>query len=421
MIEIFKSLEKYNFWAEEKTIPVGFVRTAGLQKLKPFCGTRLVKVIVGQRRVGKSYLLRQLIDLMRKQGVLPKNIFYLNKELIEFDAIKTYRDLDQLIRFTKKKLKIKGKMTILLDEVQEIEGWEKIVNSLSQDYTDDYELFITGSNSTMLSSELSTLLSGRFVSFELLPFSYEEYIAFKKIPVGKVSYLEYLQTGGLPELFHLQEEEQKRHYINSLKDTILLKDIVTRYQIKNAALLERVFLFLTDNIGNLFSQHSIVQYLSSHYEKTNHETLSNYLRFLTECFLIHEVPRFDIKGKSILSGNKKYYLNDLSFRKFLHSGFDLGLGKHLENSIYLHYRSRGYRISVGSFGKQEVDFIVEKDGVKHYLQVAYSIQDQAVLKRELEPLKNIRDSYQKTIISLDDVSFGNVEGIRHVLAWELGE
>lgn len=419
MTEIFKHLEKYNFWAKKEKVPTGFLRKEALQQLQPYFGSRLIKVIIGQRRVGKSYLLRQVIDALRNQGVPPKNIFYLNKELIEFDRIKTYRDLHVLIRLTKKKLNVKGKMIIMLDEVQEIDGWEKIVNSLSQDYRHAYELFITGSNSTMLSSELSTLLSGRYVSFELLPFSYQEFIAFKNLPKGKASYLDYLQTGGLPELFHLHEEEQKRHYISSLKDTILLKDIVERYQIKDAALLERVFLFLTDNIGNLFSLHSIVKYLNTHGENTSHETLSHYLRFLTQCFLIHEIPRFDIKGKNILSASKKYYLNDLSFRRFLHSSFDAGLGKHLENSIYLYYRNQGYQLFVGSLGKKEVDFIVEKKGTKTYIQVTYSLLDPKVMKRELEPLNSIHDAYEKIIISLDDVSFGNKEGVKHLCAWEL--
>jgi predicted AAA+ superfamily ATPase len=419
MIEIFTVLKKYNFWDNNKKIPLGFLRKGPLEKLKPFLGNRLVKVIMGQRRVGKSYLLRQVIDLLRTSGTPAKNIFYLNKELVDFDAITTYRDLQALIAFTKKKLKIKGKMVILLDEVQEIAGWEKIVNSLSQNYKTSDELIITGSNSTMLSSELATLLSGRYVSFELFPFSYAEFREVQNLPQSKESFLSYLKTGGLPELFHLPEEEQQRHYVVSLKDTILLKDIVQRFGIKNAPLLERLFLFLSDNIGNLFSLYSILRTLQTAHEKVSHETLGHYMQYLCQCFLIHEVPRYDVKGKSIFGSSKKYYLNDLSFRRYLHSSFDPGLGKHLENAIFLHYRSEGYKVMVGSIGKQEVDFIVEKGTTKKYIQVAYSLQDSKVLKRELTPLQSIRDAYEKILISLDDTSFGNIEGISHRLAWEL--
>lgn len=419
MIEIFNTLKKSNFWDSKKVIPVGFVRTAVLKRMQPFFGTPLVKVIIGQRRVGKSYLLRQVIDMLQKSGTPARSIFYLNKELIDFDRIKTAKDLQQLIALTKKKLKITGKMVIFLDEVQEIDDWEKIVNSLSQDYRNSYELFITGSNSTLLSGELATRLSGRFVAFEVFPFSFSEYCGIKRLPKTKTSYLSYLKTGGLPELFHLAEEEQKRHYIAALKDTILLRDIVERYRIKDAPFLNELFLFLSDNIGNVFSYHSMLQYLKTHHKNISHETLSHYVHYLCQCFLIHEVPRFDLKGKSILSSNKKYYLNDLSFRRYLHSSFDPGLGKLLENAIYLHYRSLGDAVSVGTLGKKEVDFVVERGGKRTYVQVAYTLSDPKVLKRELEPLQNIRDHYEKTLISLDDVSFGNQDGIEHQLAWEL--
>jgi predicted AAA+ superfamily ATPase len=244
---------------------------------------------------------------------------------------------------------------------------------------------------------------------------YTEYLGLEK---NKTSYLAYLQSGGLPELFHLSEEETKRHYIASLKDTILFKDIVQRYQIKDAALLEKVFVFLADNIGGLFSLNAIVHYLTSHRHKTNHETISNYVNYLRQSYLIHEVERFDVKGKSILAGNKKYYLNDLAFRTYLSSSFDAGLGRALENSIYLYYRAQGYKIFVGTLGKQEVDFVIEKGKEKKYIQAAYSLTGPKVLERELAGLTGIRDHYEKWVLTLDDLSFGSKEGIRHGLAWE---
>jgi len=254
MLEMFKSLEKYNYWSREADISLGYLRDAYLNRIDPYLGNRLIKVIVGQRRVGKSYLLRQIIYSLLKKKVNPRNIFYLNKELVDFDDVRNYMDLHKLIIFTKKRLKIRCKMYIFIDEVQNISEWEKVVNSLAQDHKDQYELFITGSNSTMLSGELADKLSGRYISFEMFPFSYAEYIDYYKLNKSKESYLNYLKSGTLPELFHLQEEETKRHYVSSLKDTVLLKDIVQRHQIKDAALLERVFLFLADCVLSEFSR-----------------------------------------------------------------------------------------------------------------------------------------------------------------------
>lgn len=418
MTEIFKKLKKYNFWSKE-TVPVGFLRTMYLERIKKYMGNNLIKVLIGQRRVGKSYILRQIIQMLMNQKINQKNIFYLNKELIDFDTIKTYKDLSNLIDEYTKKLKPKGKIYIMLDEIQGIEQWEKIVNSLSQDYKKQYEVFITGSNSNLLSGELATYLSGRSISFEILPFLFDEYIEYFNLKKNKENYLSYLQTGGLPELYRLQDEETKMNYISSLKSTILLKDIVARFSIKDVNLLEDLFTFLTDNIGNLFSVNKIVQYLDSHKRKTNYETIANYMDYLKQSFLIHEVERYDIKGKSLLAGNKKYYLNDLAFRNYLSSGFDEGIGKKLENSLYIYYRALGYQIYIGSIGKEEVDFIIEKAGERKYVQMTYLLTTKKVIEREFRSLEKIRDAYEKMVISLDDVSFGNRKGIKHIRPWEI--
>lgn len=417
MLEIIKALEKYNSWGGKGVPSPGWPRKKYLEQVSPYLGNSLIKVIVGQRRVGKSYLLRQIITELIKKGVNPKSIFYLNKELVDFDPIRSYSDLQRLIKEVRKHLHVKGKMLIFLDEVQEIKEWEKVVNSLSQDPHQSYELVITGSNSTMLSSELATRLSGRYIVMEVFPFSFQEFCGFLGLPLEKKSYLSYLKSGGLPELFHLTDEETKRNYIASLRDTILLKDIVARYQIKDASLLLRLFGFLTDNIGNLFSLNSVIKAINKDYH-TNHETVSNYVEYLKTSYLFHETLRFDLKGKRILAGNKKYYLNDLSFRNYLSSSFDPGFGKHLENSIYLHYRLKGYRVYIGSLRTKEIDFVVEKGDERKYVQVAYSIANPKVMKREFTGLEDIRDSYEKLVISLDDISFGNKDGIRHYCAWD---
>ena len=418
MIEIFKKLKKYNYWNKNK-IKTGFVRNIYLKRIKKYIDNNLIKVLIGQRRVGKSYILRQIIQELINNKVNPKNIFYLNKEMVDFDEIKNYKDLKRLIDFYKKELKVRGKIYILLDEVQEINQWEKIVNSLSQNYKNKYEIFLTGSNSKLLSGELATYLSGRYVCFDIFPFSFNEYTKYFNIFKNKDNFLDYLKIGGLPELYKLKDEETKNHYISSLRDTILLKDIVQRYKIKDAYLLERIFKFLIDNIGNLFSINSVVNYLNSHKIKTNFETVANYVNYLVQSFLIYEVERFDLKGKAILLGGKKYYLNDLSFKNYLSSSFDYGLGKHLENAIYIHYRLLGYKIYVGKIAEKEVDFIIEKDKEKKYIQVAYNLLDKKVIEREFSGLEKIQDAYEKVVISLDDVSFGNKNGIKHLLAWEI--
>lgn len=420
MIEIFKKLRKYNYWNREK-ISVGFSRKTYTNKIAKFTGNNLIKVILGQRRVGKSYILRQIMQSLIESGVNRKNIFYLNKELVDFDDIGNYKDLHKLIEFYKKELKVRGKIYIFLDEVQEIDGWEKITNSLAQDHKQIYELFISGSNSKMLSSDLATYLSGRYVEFLIFPFLYEEYIRFKKLPRGKESYLEFLKTGGLPELFNLPSLEMKEHYLSALINTVLLKDVIGRYKVKDVRLLEDLFKFLVDNIGNIFSVNAIVRFLDSKKIKTNNETIGNYLSYILESYIFHEVERFDIKGKNILSNNKKYYLNDLSFRNYLSSSFDAGLGKHLENAIYIYFRAKGYKIFVGNLGKKEVDFIIEKGQRKKYIQVAYSISNKKVANREFGNLQEIGDSYTKMVISLDDTSFGFQNGIEHICAWDLNK
>ena len=418
MIEIFKKLKKYNYWQKQK-IEAGFIRDIYLNRINKYIGNNLIKVFIGQRRVGKSYILRQIIQELISKKVNPKNIFYLNKEIADFDEIKNYKDLKKIIEFYKKELKVKGKIYILLDEIQEIGQWEKIVNSLSQDYKEKYEIFLTGSNSKLLSGELSTYLSGRYACFEIFPFSFDEYAKYFNKPKDKNSFLKYLQTGGLPELYKLEDEEIKIHYVSSLRDTILLKDIVQRHKIKDAYLLENIFKFLTDNIGNLFSVKAVVDYLNSHKIKTNFETVSNYINYLLQSFLIYGVERFDIKGKAILSAGKKYYLNDLSFKNYFSSSFDYCLGKHLENIIYIHYRLAGYKIYVGRIGESEIDFIVEKGRDKKYIQAIHSLTNKKIIKKEFGNLKKARDAYEKIVISMDDVSLGDKNGIKHKLAWKI--
>ncbi|PIS22675.1 AAA family ATPase [candidate division WWE3 bacterium CG08_land_8_20_14_0_20_41_10] len=422
MDEVLQSLTKYNNWGSKPALPtpepLGYRRSLYLDKVEKYLNNPLAKVLMGQRRTGKSYILRQIIQDLQKK-VSPQNTFYLNKEFLEFDAIKSYQDLNTLVASYKKRYQPQGKIYYFFDEIQEVVGWEKIVNALTQNFTEPCEVFITGSNSKMLSTELSTYLSGRFVQFEVFPFVFNEYCNFTKLPKTKESYLKFLQTGGLPELFKLQDREVQVNYVSSLTDTILLNDIVKKFSVRDPALLGSLFKFVSDNIGNLSSPNTIVGFLKSAKVNTNYETVSNYLTYLSQALLIHEVDRFDIKGKALLTGAKKYYLNDLSFKNYLFSSFDVGLSKHLENAIYIYYRQQGYKVYVGTVGNLEVDFILEKSSDKKYVQVCYNLTDDKVISREFTPLESIKDNYEKIVVGLDDTSYGNKNGIKHLLAWEL--
>ena len=420
MADKFAILERYNFW--KGTVPeLGLRRNEYLNKIADFIGNKLVKVLVGQRRVGKSYILRQIIFSLIGQGVSPKNIFYLNKEFADFDFITAYGHLDDLIKRYKQTLMPEGKIYLFIDEIQNIEGWEHLINSYSQDFTQNCEIFISGSNTQLLSGELATLLSGRYVQFQILPFSYREYIEIEQLDNSKTSYQNYLKSGGLPELFHLPNDETKRHYVTSIKDTILLRDIIQRYRIKDARLLEDIFIFLVNNASNLISINKIVNYFKSKNRKTNYETVANYIGYLKNTFLVHQVDRFNIKGKDIVSGNCKYYINDLAFKNYLYPGFEYGLGYKLENLIYLQLLNSGYTIYTGVMRDKEIDFVASKNNRDIYLQVAYLLIDKKTIEREFGELERIPDNYEKFVISLDDLSLQNYKGIKHVLAWQLND
>jgi len=420
MDEYFDDLAKYNFWESNPT-NLGFLRTAYTQKIKAYSGNRLIKVLVGQRRAGKSYLLRQLVLGLIESGVPRQNIFFLNREMADFDFVKSYKELDALFKLYKERLKPVGRIYLFLDEIQNIESWEKLVNSYSQDYTAEYELYISGSNSKLLSGELATLLSGRYVSFEILPLSYREFLGISAQTQGKDSYLNYLQTGGLPELFQLNQEDVKRNYVSALKDTVLLRDIIQRHTIKDVQLLEDVFVFLVNNASNLISIKNIVNYFKSNNRKTSYETVSAYIGYIEDAFLIHKVERYNIKGKETVGGVAKYYINDLSFYNYLYRGFGYGVGYLLENLLYLELRKANYQVYVGNIKGHEVDFVATKGERIIYIQCAYLLYDKQTIEREYVSLEAIDDNYEKVVVSMDDVSLPSKEGVKHLQAWNFAE
>lgn len=418
MEENFKSLKKYNFW--NGNVPqLGFLREHYTKNIFNYINNKLIKVLVGQRRSGKSYILRQIAHQLITTGVNPKNIFYINKEFIDFDFVGNYKDLEQLVKLYKIQLKPKGKIYLFIDEIQNISEWERFVNSYSQDFSESYELFISGSNSKMLSGELATLLSGRYVTFEVFPFSFEEYTGVTNSEINKQSYISYMENGGLPELFVLPNEDTKRNYVTSVKDTVLLRDIIQRYSIKDPKLLEDLFIYLVNNASNLLSVNNIVNYMKSSGRKTTYDTVSNYIGYIEDTFLIHKAERYDIRGKETISGNSKYYSNDLAYKNYLYSGFGYGIGYQLENLIYLELKRAGYEVFVGAIPNKEVDFVAKKADKVIYLQSAYLLIDEETMQREYSSLEAIKDNYEKIVVSLDDVQFPQNKGIKHIQAWNL--
>ncbi len=416
MDENFIALKKYNFW--NGNVPqMGFLRENYLETIRNYFNNKIIKVIVGQRRTGKSYILRQIAQELITNGVNPNNIFYLNKEFTDFDFVSDYKDLENLVKQYQQTIKPKGKVYLLIDEIQNIVAWERFANSYSQDFTKSYELFISGSNSKMLSGELATLLSGRYVSFEIFPFGFTEYVGISKQDINKQSYLSYMESGGLPELFVLPNQETKRHYTSSIKDTVLLRDIIQRNAIKDPKLLSDLFDYLVNNASNLVSINNIANYLKSGGRKTTYDTVANYISYIEYTFLVHKAERYNIKGKDIISGNAKYYLNDLAYKNYLYSGFGYGIGFKLENLVYLELRRFVFEVFVGILPNKEVDFVAKKADYLLYVQCAYSLADEETAKRKYAVLEEIADSYEKVVVSLDDVTFPQNKGIKHVQAW----
>jgi len=418
MEEKFNSLKKYNFW--NGNVPQqGFLRIDYLNAIKSYCHNTLVKVIVGQRRTGKSYILRQIASDLIANGVHPHNIFYLNKEFIDFDFVNQYTDLEELIKLYQVTLKPQGKIYLFLDEIQNIAQWERLVNSYSQNFTESYEVFISGSNSKMLSGELATLLSGRYVNFEIFPFSFKEYAGITQQNSNKQTYINYMQSGGLPELLILPNEETKRHYVASVKDTVLLRDVIQRHAIKDPKLLEEIFIYLVNNAANLLSINNVTNYLKSKGRKTTYDTIANYIGYIEDTFLLHKAERLDIKGKDTIAGNVKYYCNDLAYKNYLYAGFGYGLGYQLENLIYLELRRMGYEVYIGVLPNKEVDFVAIKASQKLYVQSTYLLIDEVTIKREYASLEAINDNYTKIVVSLDDIVMPVNKGIIHLQAWKL--
>lgn len=419
MDEKLKIIAPYNLWAGN-TLPTGYVRKDYIEHLKDFLDNNLVKVLIGQRRVGKSYIMRQLAMMLVENGVDRRNIIFINRELSVFEFIQTDRDLMELIDTYKKFFNPSGRTYIFIDEVQDIEKWEIAVNSLAQDYTLDNEIFISGSNSKLLSGELATRLSGRYIEIRIYPFSYNEYIGIRGFETkGRESFLGYMNTGGLPELFHLHGDEIAQRYIEGLRDSIMLKDIVKRYTVKDVGLLESLFGYLVNNSANLISVGSIMKYMKGRGSRASYETISSYIGYLQDAYLLHKSARYNVSGKELLAGSFKMYPNDQSYHNYLFPNTRFGKGYILEGIVYLELIRKGYKVETGVVRDGEIDFVATLAGRKLYIQVAYIIADEETAEREYRVFRSIKGEGEKYLVTLDDDLFPVRDGVRHIQVWNL--
>jgi len=371
-------------------------RSSYFKKIKPFIDKDLVKIIVGQRRVGKSYFMLQVMDEIKK--IHPRaNIIYINKE--SYDFVNIYDD-KQLMKCIKRKEK-KGKNYLFIDEVQEIKNWQKVIRSLNA--TGNFDIYCTGSNADLLSGELATLLAGRYIEIKVYSLSYKEFLRFHNLDDAETSLQKYWQFGGLPYLIHLDlQDEVVYDYLKNIYNSILLKDVIARYNIRNVSFLENLTQYLADNIGSFISSSKISKFLKNQKLEVHNATILEYLNFLAKTFFVAEVNRRDVVGKKIFENNPKYYFQDLGLRNVLVGYRPNDAAKILENAVYNHLKVLGYNIYVGKLDKYEIDFVAEKDNEKIYIQVAYKIHKNNI-DREFGNLLRIKDGYSKIVISMDEM------------------
>lgn len=371
-----------------------------MEKLKLWKDKQVIKVITGIRRCGKSTLLKQFKEYLLGQGVKEEQCIFLLLDDLQNENLREYHCLYEYIT---ERLTEGQKYYIFLDEIQLVPEFQKAVDSLY--LKENVDIYLTGSNAYMLSGELATLLSGRYVEIGMLPFSFREYMEATGLE-KKQAFQKYFLQGGFPYASQIREEEAYQEYIAGIFHTVLLKDIVDRKKINDIKLLESILRFLADNVGNVVSSKKIADTLTSMGRKTTSITVDNYLRALQEAFVLYEAERYDVKGKQFLQSLCKYYLVDMSFRTHLLGTKTRDFGHVLENIVYLELIRRGYRVSVGKVDLEEVDFVARKGDNKVYYQVAATILDPATFEREIRPLKKITDNYPKYILSMDELPLG---------------
>lgn len=391
------------------TTPKIIIRQEYITRIKPFMNKSIIKVLTGQRRVGKSYLLLQLIKELQKENE-EANIIYINCEDFAFDFLKSAKDMhDYVVSKTKPEIK----NYIFIDEIQEIFEFEKAIRSLA--LNPDNDIYITGSNANLLSGELATFLSGRYIEFRINGLSYLEFIQFHQLENNFESYKLYSKFGGLPYLINLElTEEIAFEYLKSIYSTIIYKDVVSRYNLRDSAFLEKLTYFLANNIGSLFSSQSISNYLKSQQSTVTVKQIQSYISHLVNAFIIYKAEKYDLVGKRIFDYGEKYYFEDMGIRNVI-AGYKINdRGKILENIVYNHLIYRGYDVKVGLIGRNEIDFVCTKNNETLYVQVAVELSREETIKREFGNLQMINDNYPKIVVTEENFSGNTYEGIKQV-------
>ena len=381
-----------------------------LNRISSLIDKDIIKVIVGVRRCGKSYMFNLIIDELIERGINKENILLINFESAKYRNVSNPRELDLLVRDLTKE--INGKIYMFFDEIQNVDEWEKSINSFRVDY--DCDIYLTGSNSKLLSGELATHLTGRYMEIKMYPFSFKEYLDYKKTSSNMKAFNDYLTYGGFPFLLSLESEIDKTEYLNDIFNSIFLKDIIERYSIRDAGLLTRIVDFILDNTGKIVSSKSISDYLRKKEKiKVSPKTIYNYLEYLTNACLLYKVQREDLEGKKILSINEKYYCVDQGFNQVRIGRNQLNNSRIMENIVYFELLRRGYEITIGCIGDYEIDFVCKKMGEKIYVQVTRELSQEDTIEKEFRPLLLVKDNYPKYVISTDEFDMSQ-DGIIHM-------
>ena len=384
-----------------------------INQLIRYVDSPVIKIITGIRRCGKSYLLKLLFNYLINQGIDDKQIIKIDFESIQYESYRDYKSLyDYVIG---KVIDRNLKTYILIDEIQEVFEWEKAVKSFMVDL--DCDIYLTGSNAHLLSGELATYVAGRYVELELYPLSFNEYIDFYEVIEDNQSDVEeafndYLKYGGFPGLYQMpREDDLKVQYIKGIYNSVVLKDVIQRNKIRDAELLERIFNYIMDNVGQIFSAKKIADYLRNQGRKVGIESVYSYIQALEGAMILYPAKRYDVKGKKILDRMEKYFIADLGIRYSILGYRQDDIAQLLENVVFFELKRHGYQVYVGKEAEREIDFIAVRQGEKLYVQVTYLLASNQVIEREFAPLANVDDNYRKIVVSMDRMSIGNREGI----------
>ncbi|MDI9460954.1 MAG: ATP-binding protein [Saccharofermentanales bacterium] len=384
-----------------------------MSRIRPFIGSELIKVMTGIRRCGKSVMLELIKQELTESGISPSQFISVNFENMAYAHLQTAKALhDEIIRRT---AGIGDKVYLFFDEIQEVQDWEKCVNSLR--VTLDCDIYITGSNAKLLSGELATYLGGRYVEFVIYPFSFAEFIELYR-PIAPEEpiqefFQKYLLSGGMPYLANIRyAAEPSKQYLHDLFNSVQLKDIVKRNRIRDVDLLERIIAYVMANVGTTFSANSLAKFLKSEKRTVAPETILNYIKYCCDAYLFYQVKREDLQGKQILASNEKYYIADHGIREAIFGGNTRDINLILENIAYLELLRRGYEVTVGRSGDKEIDFVCNKSGEKLYVQVVYLLAAKETIAREFGAYDNIRDNFPKYVVSLDEFDMSRA-GIKH--------